>query len=101
MTELARHGDTEHLAHGSTQNGKAVADDNVLPGNGHADYYGKDSDVVPDCGVLGFKPALLQPCANIAVFTGVYSLSALITSTLFTYVNSQVTCGHQYQRKEW
>ncbi|CAG5125103.1 unnamed protein product [Candidula unifasciata] len=43
------------------------------------------------CGVSFVNPALLQPCANIGVFSLFFSLAALTTSTLSTYVTSQVT----------
>ncbi|KAL8573008.1 hypothetical protein ACOMHN_010438 [Nucella lapillus] len=50
-----------------------------------------DDDLTPECGIGRFKPAVLGMCANMPVFTGVYSVSALMTSTLSTYVTSQVT----------
>lgn len=43
------------------------------------------------CGIGIIHPGFIQPCANICCFTGYYSLAALLTSTLSSYVNSQVT----------
>ncbi|XP_071101395.1 solute carrier organic anion transporter family member 2A1-like [Haliotis cracherodii] len=39
----------------------------------------------------GTRPTCLQRLANINVFTGTISITVLLTSTLSTYVNSQVT----------
>ena len=50
-----------------------------------------DVDRPAECGIWKMKPAGAQMCANISAFTGTYSLSALLTSTLTTYVNSQVS----------
>ncbi|XP_076437182.1 solute carrier organic anion transporter family member 2A1-like [Babylonia areolata] len=50
-----------------------------------------DDGYTPQCGIGKFKPAALRRLANMPMFTGVYSLSALMTSTLIAYVNSQVT----------
>ena len=50
-----------------------------------------EEEYVAECGIGGFKPASLRMCASMAVFTGVYSFSGLLTSTLSSYVNSQVT----------
>nr|KAG5702564.1 hypothetical protein BaRGS_003724 [Batillaria attramentaria] len=59
-----------------------------------ANYYPVEDDVGedydPECGIGSFRPPILQRCANMTVFTGVYSFSALLTSTLSSYVNSQV-----------
>ena len=49
-----------------------------------------DDDNRAECGVGSFKPAALRLCANMTAFTGVCSVSALISNTLTTYVNSQV-----------
>ena len=46
-----------------------------------------------ECGIGSFKPSALRMCANMTVFTGVYSVSGLLTSTLSSYVNSQVKCS--------
>ncbi|XP_050389579.2 solute carrier organic anion transporter family member 2A1 [Patella vulgata] len=43
------------------------------------------------CGVGICKPACLRPLATLPVFTGVFSICSLLTSTLIVYVNSQVT----------
>ena len=43
-----------------------------------------------ECGIGSFKPTALRMCANMTVFTGVYSMSALLTTTLSFFVNSQV-----------
>ncbi|XP_076471762.1 solute carrier organic anion transporter family member 2A1-like [Babylonia areolata] len=51
----------------------------------------RDDGYTPECGMGKFKPAALRRFANMPMFTGVYSVSALMTSTLTTYVNSQVT----------
>ncbi|XP_059171963.1 solute carrier organic anion transporter family member 2B1-like [Physella acuta] len=57
------------------------------------DQGGEDTELAVDtrCGVWTFKPDILQPCANIWSFTLIYSLAALLTSTLTSYINSQVT----------
>ncbi|XP_059154811.1 solute carrier organic anion transporter family member 2A1-like [Physella acuta] len=62
------------------------------PGEGR-DQDGEDTELAVDtrCGVWTFKPDILQPCANIWSFTLIYSFAALLTSTLTSYVNSQVT----------
>ncbi|BFZ11093.1 hypothetical protein BsWGS_14132 [Bradybaena similaris] len=43
------------------------------------------------CGCWCIHPGLMQPCANIGVFSLFFSISVLTTSTLSTYVTSQVT----------
>uniref|UniRef100_A0A0B7BPZ4 Solute carrier organic anion transporter family member n=2 Tax=Arion vulgaris TaxID=1028688 RepID=A0A0B7BPZ4_9EUPU len=43
------------------------------------------------CGFWVYKPTILQPFAKIGCFTAFYSMAALMTSTLSSYVNSQVT----------
>ncbi|PVD27050.1 hypothetical protein C0Q70_12200 [Pomacea canaliculata] len=50
-----------------------------------------DNDYVPECGIGGCKPPAARMLANIGVFTGSYCLCSLVTSTLNSYVNSQVT----------
>ncbi|XP_059154803.1 solute carrier organic anion transporter family member 2A1-like [Physella acuta] len=67
-------------------------DDKDQTGEGK-DQVREDTDLAVDtrCGVWTFKPDILQPCANIWSFTLLYSLAALLTSTLTSYVNSQVT----------
>ncbi|KAK7106612.1 solute carrier organic anion transporter family member 2A1-like isoform X1 [Littorina saxatilis] len=67
-------------------------------GNGHKymhtsnpDDDNEEDNAPAECGVGSFKPAALRMCASISVFTGVYSFSGLLTSTLSSYVNSQVT----------
>lgn len=44
-----------------------------------------------DCGIGKFKPNILQPCASIRWFTTFFSVTALLTSSLQMYINSQVT----------
>ncbi|KAK6960438.1 hypothetical protein BgiMline_035645 [Biomphalaria glabrata] len=57
----------------------------------------KDDDVSDDagsdtrCGILSVTPNAVQPCANMVCFTAFYGIAALLTSTLTSYVNSQVT----------
>ncbi|CAL1547279.1 unnamed protein product [Lymnaea stagnalis] len=51
----------------------------------------RENPVDTRCGCGLCHPACMQPCANICCFTGLYSLAALLTSTLNSYVNSQVT----------
>ncbi|KAL8573442.1 hypothetical protein ACOMHN_032457 [Nucella lapillus] len=51
----------------------------------------RDKQHPAECDIGKWKPAMLNMCANMPLFTGVYSVSALMTSTLSTYVNSQVT----------
>lgn len=70
-------------------------------GNGYANNYvatrskdpRNDLDSNPDEEYGGSKcrPSAFQVCANMCVFTGVYSLCGLVSSTLTSYVNSQVT----------
>ncbi|XP_005104087.1 solute carrier organic anion transporter family member 74D, partial [Aplysia californica] len=43
------------------------------------------------CGMYKCHPRVMQPCASIGCFTGIYSFAGLMTSTLSIYVNSQVT----------
>ncbi|CAG5123502.1 unnamed protein product, partial [Candidula unifasciata] len=43
------------------------------------------------CGFWTCRPDFLQPCAKIGVFSAFYSIAALVSSTLNSYVNSQVT----------
>ncbi|XP_052765230.1 solute carrier organic anion transporter family member 2A1-like [Mya arenaria] len=43
------------------------------------------------CGLGSFKPESLQVFARIGAFVGLYSFSGLLTQTLTTYVNSQVS----------
>ncbi|KAK3766324.1 hypothetical protein RRG08_044515 [Elysia crispata] len=50
-----------------------------------------DGDLDTRCGFWLFQASFLQPCARIECFTAFYSLTALITSTLNVYVNSQIT----------
>lgn len=78
----------------------------ILKNNSHAKNPDDESDDTPtptaddecdddghkaECGIGTFKPAILQMCASMPVYTGFYSISALMTSTLSSYVNSQVT----------
>ncbi|CAC5359877.1 SLCO3A [Mytilus coruscus] len=44
-----------------------------------------------DCGIGKFKPNILRSCASIRWFTTFFSVSALLTSSLQMYINSQVT----------
>ncbi|KAL8617447.1 hypothetical protein ACOMHN_025759 [Nucella lapillus] len=50
-----------------------------------------DDHNAAECGIDSCKPTVFRMCATIPVFTGVYSFSAVTTSTLSVYVNSQVT----------
>ncbi|XP_076437485.1 solute carrier organic anion transporter family member 2A1-like [Babylonia areolata] len=50
-----------------------------------------DDGYTPECGIGQFKPAALRMCATMPMFTGFYSISALLTSTLSSFVSSQVT----------
>ena len=61
----------------------------------------EEEEYVAECGIGGFKPASLRMCASMAVFTGVYSFSGLLTSTLSSYVNSQVTIFFYTSTKSW
>lgn len=51
------------------------------------------------CGILSVTPNAVQPCANMVCFTVFYGIAALLTSTLTSYVNSQVSEKQQQQRK--
>jgi hypothetical protein len=51
-----------------------------------------DASLEPaECGIWRCKPRAMRACASMSVFTGVYSFSGLLTSTLSSYVNSQVS----------
>lgn len=54
-------------------------------------WHGSNRDPDTRCGFWMFQASWLQPCARIETFTGLYSVAALITSTLNVYVNSQIT----------
>ncbi|XP_059154812.1 solute carrier organic anion transporter family member 2A1-like [Physella acuta] len=78
---------------------RQTGDEKLQPGDDE-DQTGEGTDQVEEdtklavdtrCGVWTFKPDILQPCANIWSFTLLYSLAALLTSTLTSYINSQVT----------
>ncbi|GFS18181.1 solute carrier organic anion transporter family member [Elysia marginata] len=56
-----------------------------------SDMDSTDLDPETRCGFWVFQAPWLQPCARIESFTGLYSVAALITSTLNVYVNSQIT----------
>ncbi|KAK3087480.1 hypothetical protein FSP39_006508 [Pinctada imbricata] len=43
-----------------------------------------------ECGILGCRPACLQIFANIGTFTAINSVATLLTSTLQSYMGSQV-----------
>jgi hypothetical protein len=62
--------------------------------NNHNDDDDDEEEEDTQCGIWRFKPAPLQYCAKVGVFTGVYSLVGLLTQTLTTYVSSQVR--HNY-----
>ncbi|XP_046583921.1 solute carrier organic anion transporter family member 2A1-like [Haliotis rubra] len=51
----------------------------------------EEDDPDTQCGIGSCKPRALQVFANIAGFTGFYSITSLLSATLLTYVNSQVT----------
>ncbi|KAL8618456.1 hypothetical protein ACOMHN_049873 [Nucella lapillus] len=70
-------------------NSNETSDNKQLDSNPDAER--DDVHQPAECRIGNFKPAVLKMCANMPVFTGVYSVSALMTSTLNTYVNSQVT----------
>ena len=44
-----------------------------------------------ECGIGSFRPACLQPCTNMYCFVFFYSLAGLSTSTLSSYITSQIT----------
>ncbi|XP_046583949.1 solute carrier organic anion transporter family member 2A1-like [Haliotis rubra] len=43
------------------------------------------------CGIGGCRPNALKCCATMSVFSAMYSLSGLLTSTVSIYINSQIT----------
>ncbi|PVD27844.1 hypothetical protein C0Q70_13019 [Pomacea canaliculata] len=53
------------------------------------DDHGNEENAV--CGAGSCRPSFMQRCARIGCFTLIVSLSSLTTSTLNTYLNSQVT----------
>lgn len=54
-----------------------------------------DEEVISEdevyCGIGGCRPTALQCCATMGVFSAMYSLSGLLTSTVSIYINSQIT----------
>ncbi|PVD27047.1 hypothetical protein C0Q70_12197 [Pomacea canaliculata] len=52
-----------------------------------SDYQGR----APECGLGCIKPPARRKLTNMATFSGIYAISALLTSTLSAYVNGQVT----------
>lgn len=57
--------------------------------NGHVRYSEIQDDM--KCGIGPCTFACLQVCSKMSVFVGVYSISALVTSVLNTYITSQIT----------
>lgn len=55
----------------------------------HVRYAGLQNDMV--CGVGPCTFSFMQVCGKISVFTGIYSVSALVTSVLSTYMTTQIT----------
>ncbi|XP_076454928.1 solute carrier organic anion transporter family member 2A1-like [Babylonia areolata] len=53
-------------------------------------HHNSDDDET-DCGIGRCKPEALRRCATMPVYTGFYSINALMTATLSFYITSQVT----------
>lgn len=49
------------------------------------------SDPDEQCGVLCFRPSLLQRCARVGVFVAFYCPASLCTSAISVYMSSQIT----------
>ncbi|XP_067666199.1 solute carrier organic anion transporter family member 2A1-like [Haliotis asinina] len=65
--------------------------ENQKTNGGHVVLKEEEDDPDTQCGIGSCKPRALQVFANIAGFTGFYSITSLLSATLLTYVNSQVT----------
>ncbi|XP_067667496.1 solute carrier organic anion transporter family member 2A1-like [Haliotis asinina] len=75
-----------------TDNEKSLLDNHDQKINaGHLVLEEEEDDPDTQYGIGPCKPRALQVFANIAAFTGFFSITSLLSSTLLAYVNSQVT----------